>query len=118
VRARRRCETLVAAFTPEQIDVLRAAFGHVWSRLIRVQDDVNDESTRLVALLEMLVDRAMLTPEQFEAAVDELAATAGIESGLARLASQRATDDDITAQILNGDLDAFKRRLAEEEEER
>jgi hypothetical protein len=105
----------VGAFTREQIAVLQAAFDHVWSRSSRLQDDLNEDATRLVALLEMLVERGLLTAEQFEAAVDELTATAGIESGLARLARQRVTDKEITAQILSGDTEAFKRRLAEEE---
>ncbi len=105
----------MATFTREQIELLQAAFEHVWSRMSRVQDDLNDESTRLVALLEMLVERGLLTPEQFEAAVDELAATAGIESGLASLARQRTSNEDITAQILNGDTAAFERRRVEEE---
>jgi hypothetical protein len=107
----------MTAFTHEQIEVLRAAFGHVWSRMSRVQDDLNDDATRLVALLEMLVERGILTVEQFEAAVDELAATAGIESGLATLARQRPTDVVIAEEILDGDTEAFKRRLAEEEDD-
>ena len=104
----------MSAFTREQIEVLQAAFEHVWGRMSRLQGDLNEDSTRLVALLQMLVEHGVLSAEQFEAAVDELGATAGIESGLASLARQRIPDESITAQILNGDTEAFKRRLAEE----
>lgn len=104
-------------FTREQIDVLQAAFEHVWARMARLQDDLNEDSTRLVALLQMLADHGVLSAEQFEAAVDELRATSGIESGLASLARPRVTEASITAKILNGDTEAFKRRLAAEEED-
>ena len=67
--------------------------------------------------LQMLVEHGMMSAEQLEAAVDELRATAGIESGLANLARRRVTDKAITAQILSGDTEAFKRRLAAEEED-
>lgn len=105
----------MTAFTREQIDVLQAAFEHVWKRMARLQDDLNEDSTRLVTLLQMLVEHGVLSAEQFEAAVDELTATAGIESGLASLARERVTEEGITARILNGDTEAFKRRLAAEE---
>ena len=104
-------------FTREQITILQAAFDHVWARIARLQSDLNDNSTRLVTLLQMLVEQGVLSAEQFEAAVDELTATAGIESGFANLGRQTPTDEAITAQILAGDTEAFKRRLAEEAEE-
>jgi len=107
----------MAAFTREQIDILQAAFEHVWGRLARVQEDLNEDSTRLVALLQMLVEHGIMSAEQFEAAVDELRASSGIESGLANLARPRATEASITAQILSGDTDAFKRRRAAEEDD-
>lgn len=104
-------------FTPQQIAVLQAAFEHVWGRMARMQEDLNEDSTRLVALLQMLVEQGMMSAEQFEAAVDELRATSGIESGFARLARPRVTDASITAQILSGDTEAFKRRLDAEEDD-
>jgi hypothetical protein len=104
-------------FTREQIEILQAAFEHVWARIARLQNDLNDDSTRLVTLLQMLVEHGVLSAEQFEAAVDELAATAGIESGLASLQRPRVTEESITAQILNGDTEAFKRRRAAEDED-
>jgi len=110
-------EEAMTVFTREQIEVLQAAFEHVWGRISRVQDDLNEDATRLVGLLQMLVDHGILSAEQFEAAVDELRATSGIESGLASLARPRVTDESITAQILNGDTEAFKRRRTAEEEE-
>jgi len=102
-------------FTREQITILQAAFEHVWARVARLQSDLNDDSTRLVTLLQMLVEHGVLSAEQFEAAVDELAATAGIESGFANLGRKTLTDEAITAQILAGDTEAFKRRRAEED---
>ncbi len=107
----------MTAFTREQIEVLQAAFEHVWGRTARLQDDLNEASTQVVALLQMLVEHGVLSAEQFETAVDELRATAGIESGLANLARGRVPDKGITAQILSGDTEAFTRRLAEEEED-
>ncbi len=104
-------------FTREQITILQAAFEHVWARVARLQNDLNDESTRLVTLLQMLVEHGVLSAEQFEAAVDELAATAGIESGFASLGRKALTDEAITAQILSGDTEAFKCRLVTEQEE-
>jgi hypothetical protein len=107
----------MSAFTREQIEALQAAFAHVWGRMARLQGDLNEESTRLMALLQMLVEQGVLSAEQFEAAVDELRATAGIESGLASLARPRVTEESITAQILSGDTEAFTRRRAAEEED-
>jgi hypothetical protein len=107
----------MTAFTREQIDVLQAAFEHVWGRMSRLRDDLNEDSTRLVTLLQMLVEQGVLSAEQFDAALDDLRATSGIESGLASLARPRVTDDNITAQILNGDTEAFKRRRAAEDED-
>jgi len=104
-------------FTRDQTTILQAAFEHVWARIARLQSDMNDDSTRLVTLLQMLVEHGVLSAEQFEAAVDELTATAGIESGFANLGRKAVKDEAITAQILGGDTEAFKRRLAEEEEE-
>ena len=107
----------MTVFTREQIDVLQAAFEHVWGRMSRLQNDLNEDATRLVTLLQTLVEHGVLSAEQFEAAVDELRATAGIESGLASLARPRVTEESITAQILNGDTEAFTRRRAAEEED-
>jgi hypothetical protein len=107
----------MTVFTREQIEVLQAAFVHVWGRMARLHDDLNEDATRLVTLLQMLVEHGILSAEQFEAAVDELRATAGIETGLASLARPRVTDESITAQILNGDTEAFTRRRAAEEED-
>jgi len=107
----------MTVFTREQIEVLQAAFEHVWGRMARLQGDLNEDSTRLVALLQMLVEHGVLSAEQFEAALDELRATSGIESGLANLARPRVTEESITAQILNGDTEAFKRRRVDEEED-
>jgi hypothetical protein len=107
----------MSAFSREQIEVLQAEFEHVWGQMSRLREDLNEDSTRLVTLLQMLVEHGVLSAEQFEAAVDELRATAGIESGLASLARPRVTEESITAQILNGDTEAFKRRRAAEEEQ-
>jgi hypothetical protein len=107
----------VTAFSREQVKALQAAFEHVWGRMARLQEDMNEDSTRLIALLQMLVDHGVMSSEQFEAAVDELRASSGIEAGFASLGRPRVTDATITAQILDGDTEAFKRRLEAEEEE-
>ncbi len=59
----------------------------------------------------------ILTPKQFEAAVEELTATAGLESGMRNLARPRVTDAGISADFLNGDVDAFRRRARDEEDD-
>src|SRR4030095_13579078 len=63
------------AFTAEQVALLQAAFEHVWSRMSRLQGDLNDNASNVATLLSLLVERGLLTPEQFEAAVEELTAT-------------------------------------------
>ena len=105
-------------FTAEQVALLQAAFEHVWSRMARLQGDLNDNAGNVATLLSLLVERGILTPEQFESAVEELTATAGLESGMRNLSKPRITDAGISAEILNGDVDAFRRRaLAEEDDE-
>jgi hypothetical protein len=107
----------MTAFNREQIAVLQAAFEHVWGRIARVQEDLNEDSTRLIALLQMLVDHGVMSSEQFEAAVDELRASSGIEAGFANLGRPRVTDASITAQILDGDTSAFTRRREAEDDD-
>ena len=106
------------AFTPQQVALLQAAFEHVWSRMARLQGDLNDNASNVATLLSLLVERGILTPEQFETAVEELTATAGLESGMRNIGKPRVTDAGISADILDGDVDAFRRRaLAEEDED-
>src|SRR4030095_5571783 len=117
VRTRARMST-PPAFTAEQVALLQAAFEHVWSRMSRLQGDLNDNASNVATLLSLLVERGLLTPEQFEAAVEELTATAGLESGMRNLAKPRVTDASLSADILNGDVEAFRRRaLAEEDDD-
>jgi hypothetical protein len=105
-------------FTAEQVALLQAALEHIWSRMARLQGDLNDNAGNVATLLSLLVERGILTPEQFESAVEELTATAGLESGMRNLNKPRITDASISADILNGDVDAFRRRaLAEEDDE-
>ena len=104
-------------FTAEQIGALQAAFEHVWARMARLQGDLNENTTNVATLLSMLVERGILSAEQFEAAVEELTATAGIESGMRNITQPRVTNDGITAEILNGDIEAFRRRARAEDDE-
>jgi len=76
-------------FTAEQVALLQAAFEHVWSRMARLQGDLNDNAGNVATLLSLLVERGILTPEQFESAVEELTATAGLESGMRNLSPTR-----------------------------
>jgi len=105
----------VSAFTPRQIEILQAAFTHVWTRMAQLHDDLNDDSSRVATLLSLLVQRGILTGEQFDAALESLEVTVGLETGLQTLGEQRVTEEAITAEILRGDVEAFKRRQAEEE---
>jgi hypothetical protein len=104
-------------FTAEQVALLQAAFEHVWSRMSRLQGDLNDNASNVATLLSLLVERGLLTPEQFEAAVEELTATAGLESGMRNLSKPRITDPSLTADILNGDADAFRRHALTEDDD-
>src|SRR4029450_9181498 len=97
-------------FTAEQVALLEAAFEHVWSRMSRLQGDLNDNASNVATLLSLLARPRLLTPEQFEAAVEELTAPAGLESGMRNLAKPRVTDASLSAAILNGDVDACRRR--------
>ena len=74
VRARARMSK-PPAFTAEQVALLQAALEHVWSRMARLQGDLNDNAGNVATLLSLLVERGILTPEQFESAVEELTAT-------------------------------------------
>ena len=84
-------------FTAEQVALLQAAFEHVWSRMARLQGDLNDNAGNVATLLSLLVERGILTPEQFESAVEELTATAGLESGMRNLSRPRITDASLSA---------------------
>ena len=108
---------MATEFTPQQIAILQAAFDHVWARIAAVREDTNEDSARIATLLAMLVERGILTAEGFEAALEELTATVGIESGLESLANPRPSDREITREILRGDVGAFTRRAEEDDDQ-
>jgi hypothetical protein len=102
------------AFTEEQQAVLQEAFHHVWSRMGTLHDDLNEESVRLASAIATLGARGLLTPQEME----RIATQIHVEAGLRGLESPgRVTEGEITAAILGGDLEAFRRRQAEEEDE-
>jgi hypothetical protein len=105
------------AFTEEQSRLLGAAFDHVWARMSALHDTLNDDSERIAALGLILAEQGLITAEQWEGAIAQLAVQAGLETR--QLQSQRAddlTEEEITRQILDGDDQAFERRREEEDE--
>jgi hypothetical protein len=103
----------MSAFTKEQQAVLREAFHHVWSRMGALHDDLNEESLRLVSAIATLAERGLLTREE----VERIAMQIHVEASLrVHLSADRVIEGAITAAILDGDLEAFHRRQAEEED--
>ena len=77
-----------------------------------LHDDLNDESLRVASAIEVLAERGLLTDEEIDQVMTRLHVEAGHET---QQEPEGATEQEITAAILGGDLDAF--RGAEEEEE-
>jgi DNA-directed RNA polymerase subunit H (RpoH/RPB5) len=101
------------AFTEEQQAILREAFHHVWRRMESLHDDLNEDSLRVATALQVLVEHGVLSDEE----LDRVMARLHIEAGQAsRRGSEPITEQETTAAILSGDLDAFRRREATEED--
>ena len=102
----------MSAFTEEQQAVLREVLHHVWSRMGTLHDDLNEDSLRLASAIATLGERGLPTPEEME----RIAARIYVEASLrVRQSAGRALEGEITAAILGGDVTAFRRRRAEEE---
>ena len=82
----------MSAFTEKQQAVLREVLHHVWSRTLGA--------------------RGLLTSEDMERIATRIHVDAAFR---ARLSVGRVLEGDITAAILGGDVTAFRRRRAEEE---
>jgi hypothetical protein len=102
----------MSAFTEEQQAVLREVLHHVWSRMGTVQDDQNEDSLRLASAIATLGARGLLTPEEMERIATRIYVDAAFR---ASQSVGRVLEGDITAAILSGDVTAFRRRRAEEE---
>jgi hypothetical protein len=105
------------AFTEEQSRLLGAAFDHVWARMSALHDNLNDDSERIAALGLILAEQGLITADQWEGAIAQLAVQAGLESRQQRSVHPDITEEDITRQILHGDEQAFERRRDEEDDE-
>jgi hypothetical protein len=101
----------MSAFTEEQQAVLREVLHHVWSRMGTVQDDQNEDSLRLASAIATLGARGLLTPEEME----RIATRIHVDAAFHARQSGRVLEGEITAAILAGDVTAFRRRRAEEE---
>ncbi len=99
----------MSAFTEEQQAVLREILHHVWSRMGTVHDDQNEDSLRLASTIATLGARGLLTSERIATRIHVDAAVR------ARQSVGRVLEGEITAAILGGDVTAFRRRRAEEE---
>jgi hypothetical protein len=102
----------MSAFTEEQQAVLREVLHHVWSRMGTVQDDQNEDSLRLASAIATLGARGLLTPEEMERIATRIHVDAAFH---ARQSVGRVLEGELTAAILAGDVTAFRRRRAEEE---
>lgn len=107
------------AFTEEQRELLAAAFDHVWARMSSLHNLIKDEAQRIDALGLILAEQGLITAEQWEAAIAQLELRAGVEAHNTQRASPpgRLSEEEITRQILNGDVEAFERRHREEDTE-
>jgi hypothetical protein len=77
-----------------------------------LHDDLNEDSLQLASAIATLGERGLLTPEEME----RIAARIYVEASLrVRQSAGRALEGEITAAILGGDVTAFRRRRAEEE---
>jgi hypothetical protein len=104
----------MSAFTEEQHAILREAFHHVWIRMEGLHADLNDDSLRVSSALEVLTERGLLTDEEMDQVMARLHVEGGHE---AQQEPESITEQGITAAILGGDLEAFRRQQAQEEEE-
>jgi hypothetical protein len=93
----------MSAFTEEQQAILYEALHHVWSRMESLHDDLNEDSLRLASAVKALGDRGLLSPAEIDRISAELHVQASISSqpGMA--------EQEITAAILGGDVEAFRR---------
>jgi DNA-directed RNA polymerase subunit H (RpoH/RPB5) len=107
----------MSAFTEEQQAILREAFHHVWRRMESLHDDLNEDSLRVATALHVLVEHGVLSEEE----LDRVMARLHVEANQEQLGQEAdpvpVTEEQTTAAILGGDLDAFHRREAAEEEE-
>jgi hypothetical protein len=106
----------MAGFTPEQRELLAAALDHVWARMSELNDHINDESERVAALGLILAEQGLITAEQWEGAIAQLALQAGMQAKQAG-PQETITEEEITREILAGDVDAFHRRQEQEDDD-
>src|SRR5207244_5067989 len=79
-KSRRAGEEDLMAFTEEEVRLLGAAFDHVWARLSDLQDRCDAETERIDALGLVLADQGLITPDQWETAIAQLALRTGMEA--------------------------------------
>lgn len=89
----------MAAFTDEQMKILEGMFDHMWTRMASLHDDLNEDSTRIVALGTLLVKQNLLTPAQLDAAMKNLDMEAKERRELYK---PESTAQAVTRHILRG----------------
>jgi hypothetical protein len=106
-------------FTPEQLEILDAAFDHLWARFARLHDDLNDDTVKVAALLTLLVDKHVATGPDFFRLEKKLRAETGAAVAVndALRGDARALEQQLTRRILRGDTQAFVRQRADEREQ-
>ncbi len=105
----------MTAFTEEQQKILGAMFDHLWARMASLHDDVNEDSVRLGALIDVLHTKGTITREQVHKIMHVLSMEASEKRHPAKPTDR--TEPQITRQILHGDLVAFTRVCEEEDRE-
>ena len=102
----------MGAFSEEQQAILREALNHVWVRMENLHDDMNSDSLRLASVFAALVEHGVLTDEEIDRVMTRLHVEASHRS---IQGPGSTTEQETTAAILKGDLEAFRRRQTEEE---
>jgi hypothetical protein len=87
-------------FTPAQITILERLFDHTWARMEHLRDDLNQEGLRLAALLKVLNEQNVITPESWHAAMREIDMHA--KENRPSVNDTDLTEQQITREILQG----------------
>src|SRR4030095_5728398 len=68
--------SVMAGFSEEQLELLHAAFEHLWQRSADLHEDLNEDSTRLAVVAGLLVEKGVITYPEFQGAVAAITAEA------------------------------------------
>lgn len=90
----------MAAFNEEQTKTLESMFDHMWTRMMSIDDKIEDHGVRLAGLIGALCVNEVLTREQVISLTQMLHMEASERR--APIESNDMTENDITRHILQG----------------